>query len=109
MPIWQELLALTSVSNQQYFLILNERTAGPFPLDHVKKLYEAGSISGNTLYSTPGAVEWVPLRAILPLLQGEPPVMPPVVNQNASPPPVSRPQTIHAGKRDVICLDCRGV
>jgi len=76
--------------SEQYYVDLDGKTAGPFNLAELRQLWRARSITKDTLFSKPGAVEWLPLSVIAPLLTVAPEPPPPVV-QEAPPEPLSRP------------------
>jgi len=66
----------------EYYVDIEGKTAGPFPLEHVRALYGSGVVSDSTLYCVPGGVEWMPLRVLGPILAAAVPPVP------ISPPPI---------------------
>ena len=59
----------------EYYLHLNDEQRGPYTLGQLQSMWRAGSITGNTLFWQDGRSNWVPLSAILHIL--EPPPSPP--------------------------------
>jgi len=48
-----------------YYLWLNEAQAGPYALEQVQSMWNAGQITAETLYWQEGNAEWQPLGNIL--------------------------------------------
>jgi hypothetical protein len=65
--------------SQQYFVDIGGKTMGPLDLDQVQKLYSSGTVSDQTLYTQPGASDWLPVSMLTPLFPAAcaiPPVQP---------------------------------
>ena len=56
-------------STDQYFLLRNDKEEGPFTEFQLRSMWRAGSITGDVLFSQPGAPEWLPLSKIAPTLE----------------------------------------
>src|SRR5713101_6405846 len=75
-----------------YYTLQNDETKGPYTLGQLRSMWNAGSITSETLHSQEGYSEWLPLSTIIHEL--EPPAAPPI---EPSPPPqfhqpAARPQ-----------------
>jgi len=79
--------------NDEFYLDLEGKTAGPFGLEQLRVFLEAGTITEETIFSTPRSVEWMPVKLLLPLLAGD--------GSRAAPQPAS------AG--DWVCTRCHWV
>lgn len=96
-----------------YYLWLNEAQAGPYTLQQVQSMWNAGQITALTLYWQEGKAEWQPLGDILSEIEPEVPpallahtaVLPPFEQKlvrkvgngiPASPAPPAPPQTVPA-------------
>ena len=58
----------------KYYILIDNKTAGPYTLEQVKALYNAGSIDGTSLYVTPDSKDWIPVSMLVPLF--DVPLMP---------------------------------
>jgi len=54
-----------SDGSKLYYLAIQGKTVGPFPLDHIEKMMRNGDINGSDLVWTEGASEWIALEAAL--------------------------------------------
>jgi hypothetical protein len=89
--------------NEKFYLDMAGGTAGPFNLEQVRAMYIAGAVTGETLYSQPDAVQWLPLRTIEALLQ-----TPQVAEESRAviaPPPLPKAKPV-ARRGDYYCTAC---
>lgn len=83
---------------EQYYVDIDGQTAGPFSAEELGGLLTAGRITRETLFAKHGAVEWMPVSLIAPILhQSKPPVMPP---------PVPVDTRVKARYGDWVCTRC---
>ena len=91
--------------SDQYYVDLSGHTAGPFTAEQLRELYSAGTIDDQTLFSKPGAVEWLPIQIIMPILAActanAPTPSPP-----AFPPSIPGPVKPRARRKDYVCALC---
>jgi len=90
--------------SDQYYIDVQGKTAGPFSLDHVAKLHQAGTIDDKTIYCTPEAADWFPVELLKPLFQSS--ELPPIIASPFAGPAPSKPV---ANKKDWFCTQCRFV
>jgi hypothetical protein len=102
-------LGLAFEMNDQYYVEIDGKTAGPFLLDHVAKLYRAGTISDHTIYTMPDAVEWMQVRLLVPLFPSILPPPPPAHVLAASVHTISLASKPIANKGDWFCTQCHTV
>ena len=70
-----------------YYFVLNDETKGPYTSGQLCSMWDAGAITGETLYCQEGYSDWLPLRRLQPVLEPPPPV--------ATNPPVYIPSPSH--------------
>jgi hypothetical protein len=66
-----------------YYIRQNDDTKGPYTIGQLRAIWNAGAITGDTLYREEGITEWQPLRTIVREL--EPPATPPPIPQPPAP------------------------
>jgi TM2 domain-containing membrane protein YozV len=59
----------------QYYLLINDQEEGPFTLNQVRSMWNAGRLNLNTLFCHPGYAEWRRLSEILASIE-PPPIKP---------------------------------
>lgn len=85
-----------------YYLDMDGKTAGPFTIGEVAELYQSNALQESSLYARPGAMEWLPLRTIMPLICAADPVRPRKPPVTPMPRPSARPG-------DAVCVSCGAV
>src|SRR5689334_16725084 len=71
---------------RQYYLAINGKQVGPFPVDDIRQMIRNGQVNGQTLAFTQGMAQWTPISAIAEFAAD--------LNPQAPPPPPIAPMVI---------------
>jgi len=69
-----------------YYVWLNEVQAGPFTLQQLQRMWNAGQLTALNLYWQEGNPEWLPLKEILAQLEPSPSLQPQAKVETITPP-----------------------
>lgn len=72
-----------------YYLAVNEEAKGPYTLEQLRSMWNAGSITGDMFFCQEGDAEWHPLNDILQQLQSTPAPATPPPSPPLQPPPMT--------------------
>jgi hypothetical protein len=89
---------------EQYYVDLGGQTAGPFTVAELARLYCGGTVTRDTLFTKPGAVTWLRVETILPLLAAG--KVPPIQASPVALAPAA-PAVPQLRRGEVICPQCR--
>lgn len=62
------------MSSDTYFLYVNNTKSGPYTVNQMKSMWQAGSINLGTHYWQPGMADWQPLAQIRHFIESPPPL-----------------------------------
>lgn len=72
----------SSDSNSNIFLWIKEKQEGPWVIGQIRKMWDSGSITADTLYWCEGMEEWCELAPLMEEKEIPPPVSPVIVEQS---------------------------
>jgi TM2 domain-containing membrane protein YozV len=64
----------------KYYILIGNKTGGPYTIEQVKALYDAGTIEQTNLYATTESQDWLPVSMLIPLFNI--PSIPPIPNSS---------------------------
>jgi TM2 domain-containing membrane protein YozV len=51
----------------KYYILIGDKTGGPYTIEQVKALYNAGTIGNDNLYATTESQDWLAVSMLVPL------------------------------------------
>ena len=64
----------------KYYILIGNKTGGPYTLEQVKALYDSGTIQSTNMYATTESQDWLPVSMLIPLFNIS--SMPPIPNSS---------------------------